>query len=101
MNSPSLLILGGSGFVSGTLARRALEQGFAVWTVTRGQRPLPEGVTPIIVDRKERDLFAQQISALNREWDLVVDTIGYEPDDARQDIACFRMRARHLIFIST
>jgi nucleoside-diphosphate-sugar epimerase len=87
--------------VSGTLARRALEAGFAVWTVTRGRRPLPQGVTPIVVDRREREAFAQEIAARDREWDLVVDTIGYEPEDARQDIACFRQRARHLIFIST
>lgn len=100
-NAASLLILGGSGFVSGTLARRAVEAGFTVWTVTRGQRPLPQGVTPIVVDRRERAAFAQEMAALNREWDLVVDTIGYEPEDARQDIECFRARARQLIFVSS
>jgi nucleoside-diphosphate-sugar epimerase len=100
-NSPTLLILGGSGFVSGTLARRAVDAGFAVSIVTRGKRPLPHNVTSIVVDRREREAFAQQMAMLNREWDLVVDTIGYEPEDARQDIACFRMRARQLIFISS
>lgn len=43
-----ILTLGGSGFVSGTLARLALAQGHQVWTVTRGQRPLPAGVKGLI-----------------------------------------------------
>ena len=46
-----ILILGGSGFVSGTLARLALARGHQVWAVTRGQRALPQGVTGLAVGR--------------------------------------------------
>ena len=35
------------------------------------------------------------------QWDLVVDCIGYEPADMRQDIAVFRDLARHFAFVST
>ena len=101
MTLPTLLILGGSGFVSGTLARRARQQGFAVWTVTRGRRPVAGDVTPLLADRRDRPAFAQAIAQVNQTWDLVVDCIGYEPDDARQDIAVFREHARRLAFIST
>ena len=101
MTTPKLLILGGSGFVSGTLARQALAQGFQVWTVTRGQRSLPDGVTPLIADRRDRAAFARTIAASNPEWDLVIDCIGYEPEDARQDLEVFRTRARRLVFVST
>lgn len=96
-----LLIIGGSGFVSGTLARIALEQGHLVTTVTRGQRKVPEGVQSIIVDRKEREAFAEAIESHGGEWDLVADCIGFAPEDARQDIECLKNRARHLVFIST
>ncbi len=41
-----ILILGGSGGLSGTLARMALKQGKEVWTVTRGKRSLPEEYIP-------------------------------------------------------
>ncbi len=99
--SLSLLILGGSGFVSGTLARRAVAQGHRVWTVTRGQRPLPDSVTPLIADRQDQTTFEQAVASARTEWDLVVDCIGYDPADARQDIAVFRGRTPHLIFIST
>ncbi|NQX00440.1 hypothetical protein HQ447_07250, partial [bacterium] len=42
-----ILIIGGSGFVSGTLARMAVARGYAVTVVTRGQRAVPAGVTVV------------------------------------------------------
>ncbi|CAN5382851.1 N/A [soil metagenome] len=97
----NILLIGGSGFVSGTLARTALASGHAVWAVTRGQRLLPVGVTPIVVDRHDHAAFQHTIEQLAMEWDLVVDCIGYTKQDAEQDIAVFRRRARHFVFIST
>jgi nucleoside-diphosphate-sugar epimerase len=99
--SADILIIGGSGFISGTISRLALAQGHRVWTVTRGQRPLPEGVTGIVADRTEREGFASAIAGAKREWDLVVDCIGYERGDAVQDVELFRDRARQFVFIST
>ena len=101
MSSPTLLILGGSGFLSGTLTRQAIAAGYRVWTVTRGARTVPAGVIPVIVDRRDRAAFATAIAALDQEWDLVVDCIGFEPADAQQDIAVFSTRARQLVFVST
>ena len=45
-----LLILGGSGFVSGRLAQIAIAQGHEVWCVTRGNRPIPEDVHALTCD---------------------------------------------------
>jgi nucleoside-diphosphate-sugar epimerase len=96
-----ILILGGSGFLSGTLARRAVAAGHQVWTVTRGQRGLPAGVTPLVADRHDAAAFAQAIAGAQTTWDLVVDCIAYDPADIGQDIDCFASRAHHLIFVST
>ena len=101
MDPLNILLIGGSGFVSGTLARTALAAGHKVWTVTRGQRPLPDGVTPVVADWRDRAAFQQAIAQLPVQWDLVVDCIGYGVEDAQQDIAVFRDRARHFVFIST
>lgn len=102
MRSPlKILLIGGSGFVSGTLARLAVEQGHAVWAVTRGRRAPVAGVTPIVADRKDEAAFAAALGTAGSGWDLVVDCIGYGPEDARQDVALFRDQARHLVFIST
>lgn len=96
-----ILLLGGSGFLSGTCARCALREGHRVWTVTRGQRPVPAGAMAIVADRKDRAAFAAAIQSANAHWDLVIDCIGYSGDDARQDIECFTGRPGHLVFIST
>ena len=96
-----LIIIGGSGFVSGTLARVARTAGHRVWVLTRGQRPVPEGVTALTADRSDEAAFAAALASGGLRWDLVVDCIGYKPEDARQDVAVFRDRARHLVFIST
>ena len=97
----NILIIGGSGFVSGTLARTALAQGHHVWCVTRGMQPLPDGVHGLVADRNDHVTFSEAVEGAGKEWDLVVDCIGYDPADARQDLATFRQRARHLVFIST
>jgi len=100
-NIDTILIVGGSGFLSGTLARTAVARGHKVWTVTRGQRPLPDGVTGLTVDRHDRGAFEQIVAGAGIHWDLVVDCIGFVPADVQQDIAAFRDRARHLVFVST
>src|SRR4051812_41164790 len=96
-----VLLIGGSGFLSGTMARCALAGGHEVWAVTRGQKALAPGVNPIVADRKDRAAFADAITKVDRHWDLVVDCIGFNGDDANQDVECFAGRASHLVFIST
>lgn len=101
IGSIRLLIIGGSGFVSGTLARAAVEHGHQVAAITRGLRPLPPGVLALVADRKVPGALAQAVADSGAEWDMVVDCIGYEPEDARQDVAVFAGRCGHLVFIST
>jgi len=97
----NILIIGGSGFVSGAVARTAVAYGHRVWIVTRGEKPLPEGVQAITCDRKDRQAFAAAIAERGIEWDFAVDCIGYEADDARQDVEVLAPRVAHLVFIST
>ena len=68
-----ILIIGGSGHVSGAVARTALAGGHTVWTVTRGNRPLPEGVTSLIADRPPSDSPTRWICLLP---DNVCDELG-------------------------
>lgn len=97
----NILLIGGSGFVSGTLAQTAVRAGHRVWALTRGKRPLPAGVTGLTADRRDFSTFERVIRDVKTGWDLVVDCIGYEVEDARQDLSVFAGRARHLVFIST
>jgi nucleoside-diphosphate-sugar epimerase len=101
VTSEDILIVGGSGFLSGTLARRAVARGKKVWTITRGQRPLPDGAQALIADRHDRDAFGEVVAAAGHQWDMVVDCIAFQPADIRQDLAVFQTRTRHLVFVST
>ena len=96
-----LLIIGGSGFLSGTLARIAVSQGYQTWTITRGQQPIPTGVNALIADRHDQEAFAKVVAAVPENWDLVVDCIAFTPADIQQDIDVFENRAAHLVFAST
>ena len=97
----NVLIIGGSGFLSGTMARHALGAGHTVWAVTRGQRPMPAGAQAIVADRKDRAAFASAIADAKMTWDIVIDCIGFTADDARQDVEVFAGRTPTLVFIST
>ena len=101
MGKKRLLVIGGSGFVSGALVRRALAAGHEVWAVTRGQKPLPAGAKHLCADRKDGAAFAAAVESARTEWDAAIDCIGYFEEDALQDISLFRARAAQLIFIST
>ncbi len=96
-----ILIIGGSGFLSGTLARESVRAGHEVWVVTRGNKALPQGVRAIQADRQNRPAFAAAIQNAGTAWDLCVDCIGYDLEDARQDIEVFKRLAQHVVFIST
>jgi nucleoside-diphosphate-sugar epimerase len=96
-----LLIIGGSGFLSGTLADTAVSQGHDVYTLTRGQKPVPKGVTSLIADRHDEAAFREAVLKPGCHFDAVVDCICYTPEEARQDIEQFRELTDHLIFIST
>ena len=102
MNTGSnILVIGGSGFLSGAIVRQALALGHKVWTLTRGQRPIPAGAASLVADRADAHAFEQVLVRAQTHWDLVVDTIGFTPADARQDLDVLTPLADHLVFVST
>jgi nucleoside-diphosphate-sugar epimerase len=96
-----VLVVGGSGFIGGTLARLALEMGHVVTTVTRGIRPPPVGAHALVADRTRPGELARVVGGVAESWDLVVDTLCYAPDDARQDVAVFAGRTARFVMVST
>jgi nucleoside-diphosphate-sugar epimerase len=96
-----ILILGGSGFLSGTLARLAVERGHQVWALNRGKRQAVVGVTGLTADRKVDADFRAALGEAGVHWDLVVDCIAFEAADAEQDAAVLPPLADHLVMIST
>jgi nucleoside-diphosphate-sugar epimerase len=96
-----MLVIGGSGHLSGAVVRAALEGGHQVWALTRGQRSVPKGATALVADRHEPGAMEAAIAGQERVWDLVVDCICYDLPALRQDLELFCRRARQFVLIST
>src|SRR5262245_27029643 len=98
---PNVLVIGGSGFLSGTIVRSALALGHQVWALTRGRRPMPVGVHSLVADRANHAAFAQALAGAQTHWVLVVDCIGFAPTDIEQDITVLPPLTQHLVFVSS
>ena len=96
-----ILVIGGSGFVSGTVCRVAVAAGHRVTAVTRKGTGLPAGVTPLTADRKDTAALEAALKSAGTHWDMAIDCIGYDAADARQDIGLLPAFADHIGFISS
>jgi nucleoside-diphosphate-sugar epimerase len=96
-----ILILGGTGLLSGAMARVARDAGHAVTIFTRGQsqRPAPEGITALVGDRHDAAAFGRL--GTDHHYDAVIDCLCYTAEDARADVETFAGRTGHLVMIST
>ena len=93
------LIIGGSGGLSSRVAAFLLEE-YDVWAVTRGIRPLQEGITPIVANRDSED-FASIILNERIHWDVVYDCICMNARHAKQDLEVLSQVTSRLIVVST
>lgn len=94
-----ILLIGGTGFVSGRFLRFALDAGHRVIAVTRGSKPLLDHpkVEHITADRDKDDLVAL---VGERQYDAVADIICRTPEHAEQAIALAR-HCKRLVMVST
>lgn len=96
-----LLLIGGSGQLSGRVAQLAVEAGHQVWALTRGSRPLPEGVIALKADRNNDAETARALEQTGVHWDAAIDCICMNADHARQDLQLLRQYTGRLAVVST
>jgi nucleoside-diphosphate-sugar epimerase len=96
---PSILFIGGTGLISAECAALAAANGFDVFALTRGKRPLPPGVAGILGDASDPDTLRAAIG--NRNFDCVTDFIAYTPADVQRNIDLFTGRCGQFLHIST
>lgn len=97
-----VLVVGGTGFLSGAVVAECLSAGHTVSIVTRGSqnRPAPPpGVEVLTADRSDACALKNAIG--DRTFDLVVDCVLFKADDAPDVVDIFRNRTACYVFIST
>ena len=97
-----ILVIGGSGHVSGAVVRAALAANYQVTTLTRGEKPPVGKVRTLHADRHDGAAVAKAMQSVAGErFAAVIDCIGFNAEDMRQDLEVFAQQTDHLIFIST
>lgn len=92
-----VLVLGGTGWLSGRVAERWLDAGASVTCLARGGRDAPYGATLAIGDR-DSDGAYDALAA--REWDEIVD-VSSNPLHVASAVATLGERTRHWTYVST
>ncbi|MEI3866295.1 NAD-dependent epimerase/dehydratase family protein [Microbacterium sp. CCNWLW134] len=93
----NVLILGGTGWLSGRVARAWADAGARVTCLARGGRPAPDGTELIAADRAAPGAYD---AVAEREWDEVVE-ISSTPEHVAAAVAALAPVARHLTYVSS
>lgn len=91
-----VLLLGGTGWLGGEVARAAVARGHAVTALTRGAG-VPDGVTHVRGDRTEDGAYD---AVAGRDWDLVLDVV-HQPGLVRSAVQALGDRARRWVYVSS
>ncbi|MBD3943723.1 NAD-dependent epimerase/dehydratase family protein [Microbacterium sp. NEAU-LLC] len=92
-----VLILGGTGWLSGRIARSWADAGADVTCLARGSRPAPEGAALVVADRDAPEAYA---ALTDRDWDEVVD-VSSNPVHVAAAVDALGTRAAHWTYVSS
>jgi nucleoside-diphosphate-sugar epimerase len=96
-----VLVIGGSRFIGQAVVARLLADGHKITLLNRGQSPDPFGsrVSRVLGDRSDPDTLKRALA--RRDFDVVLDVIGFREEDTQGAIAQLGGRIGHFIHIST
>ncbi|GJM41114.1 MAG: hypothetical protein DHS20C20_13960 [Ardenticatenaceae bacterium] len=96
-----ILFIGGTGIISSACSQLAIDRGYDLTLLNRGQshRPIPNGAKQIQADI--RNLAAAKKALADQYFDVVVNWIAFSPEHIETDLALFNGRTNQYIFISS
>jgi nucleoside-diphosphate-sugar epimerase len=97
-----LLFLGGTGIISTSSVRLAVQRGHEVTVLNRGRttkRPLPAEVEGLTADVNDPESVDRALGG--REFDVVAQFRAFTPEHVQQDVDRFRGRTGQYVFISS
>jgi nucleoside-diphosphate-sugar epimerase len=93
------LFIGGTGTISSAISSLALERGWELHLLNRGNRQLPEGARQIQADIRDEADVREKLAGMR--FDVVADFIAFTPDQVERDFRLFSGLAGQYIFISS
>jgi len=95
-----VLFIGGTGNISTSVSRLAVEQDFELFLLNRGKSGVEiPGATVLIGDINDERNCAELLKS--HTWDAVVNWIAFTPDEVERDIRLFAGKTQQYIFISS
>lgn len=94
-----VLFIGGTGNISSSVSKLALEKGIDLYHLNRGNRHSVEGVKTLVTDINDREHTIKLLG--DHKWDAVVNWIAFKPEDILRDFDLFEGNTRQYIFISS
>lgn len=96
-----LLIIGGTGLLSGAVLKEALRQNIEVTVVNRGRKSkkLPAGTKSIIADYRDKAVMTATLQG--KHFDAVIDFICYRKEQIQYSIELLAPCCSQYIFISS
>lgn len=96
-----ILFIGGTGNISTSCSKLALEQGHELWLMHRPGRPGIPGAHDLCCDINNDDESAIAQQLRGHHFDVVVQFIGFTPADVARDLRLLRGRCDQYIFLSS
>ena len=93
------LFIGGTGVISTAATKLAMERGWEVTILNRGNKPVPEGMHSIVADIHDEQAVAAAME--HQQFDVVAEFIGFTAEDVKRDIRQFAGKTRQYIYISS
>jgi len=93
------LVFGGNIFVGKAIAEKLLKLGYTVYVLNRGNRPNPKGSIHLEADRNDLNDVLRACKGI--DFDIVVDSSAYSPEQTKIAIQAINHGIKHYIHISS
>ena len=93
------LFIGGTGVISSACVALALQKGWDVTLLNRGNRPAPDGCARIACDINDEVAAEKALAGLS--FDVVAQFFAFVPEQVKRDIRLFAGKTNQYIFISS
>lgn len=95
-----VLFIGGTGNISTSVSKLAIEQGIDLYLLNRGERKVEiDGAKTITGNIYDKESVKKALA--DHTWDVVVNWIAFIPEHVKNDLELFRGKTKQYIFISS